>query len=117
MIRVIVEHHLKDGHDIGHLLLDLHMLAVLQKGHISNETLMDARNSNIVSVLSTWQNVEDWDAWESSQERAKIIDEIQPMLARKSQIKVYEIMSPADFDYFVDPESWVQELERPHFEG
>ena len=38
MVRVIVERKLKHGEDIGRLLLDLHMIAVLQKGHVSNET-------------------------------------------------------------------------------
>ncbi len=117
MIRVIVERHLKDGHDIGRLLLDLHSIAFLQKGHISNETLMNVRNNNIVTIVSTWQNLEDWDVWESSKERAKILDEIEPMLAGETQVKIYEIVSPSDFDYFVDPVGWVQGHERPHFEG
>jgi heme-degrading monooxygenase HmoA len=117
MVRVIVERQLKSGEDIGRLLLDLHMIAVLQKGHISNETWIDVNNNHAVAVFSTWQRLEDWKAWESSKERAKIISRIDPLLAEKAQIKIYEIMSPLDCQYYVDPESWIQEHEHPHFEG
>lgn len=117
MIRVIVERQLKKGTDIGRLLIDLHMIAVLQKGHVSNETWTNVNDNHEVSVFSTWLNLEDWKAWEASKERAKIVDRIDPLLAKKAQIRIYEIMSPLDYEYYVDPESWVQEHEHPHFEG
>lgn len=117
MIRVIVERQLKNGNDIGRLLLELHMIAVLQKGHISNETWINTKNERTIAVLSTWKSLEDWSTWESSPDRAKILNKIEPLLAKKPQIKIYEIMSPVDYEYYLDPESWIQEHEHPHFEG
>ena len=117
MIKVIVEREVKNWQDIGRLLHNLHMIAFLRKGHISNETLINVRNNRIISVVSIWQSLEDWNAWESSKERAEILGQIEPLLAKKTQVKIYEIISPADFDYYADPESWMQEHEHPHFEG
>ena len=117
MIRVIVERQLKSGNDIGRLLLELHMIAVLQKGHLSNETWIDTDNDRVVIVLSTWQSLDDWKAWEASKERAKILSKIKPLLAKKTRIRTYEMMSPGDYEYYVDPGSWMQEHEHPHFEG
>ena len=117
MIRVIVERQLKNGGDIGRLLTELHMIAVLQKGHVSNETWINARNERDITVFSTWQRLEDWNAWESSKERAKILKKIGPILAEEAQVKIYEIMSPGEYEYYEDPVSWMQEHEHPHFEG
>jgi hypothetical protein len=71
----------------------------------------------VVAVLSTWQSLEDWKAWESSAKRSKIIKKIDPLLVKRAQIKIYEIMSPEDCEFFEDPVDWVQEHEHPHFEG
>jgi heme-degrading monooxygenase HmoA len=117
MVRVIVERQLKQGKDIGRLLLKLHMIAVLQKGHISNETWINAQNDCDIAVFSTWRRLEDWKAWENSQERANIINEIQPLIAEEAKIQIYEIMSPEDCEYYEDPESWTQVHEHPHFAG
>jgi antibiotic biosynthesis monooxygenase (ABM) superfamily enzyme len=117
MIKVSVERQIKNWKDIGHLLLELHMIAVLRKGHISNETLINVGNNQVITVVSTWQRLEDWKAWELSKERAEILEKIEPLLAKKTQIKIYEMISPADFDYYIDPESWIQAHDHPHFEG
>jgi len=117
MIRVTVERKLKNGEDIGRLLMDLHMIAVLQKGHISNETWIDASDNHNITILSTWQCIEDWKAWESSEERASIVSRIDPLLIEEARIKIYEMLSPLDYEYYVNPESWVQAYEHPHFEG
>jgi len=117
MIKVLVERQLKNGEDIGRLLLELHMIAVQKKGHISNETWADVGNDRKITVLSTWQSLEDWKVWESSPDRAKILSRIEPLLSQKTQISVYEIISPSDYDFFTDPITWMQEHEHPHFEG
>jgi len=117
MIRVVVEREIKNWEDTGHLLRNLHMIAVLQKGHISNETLINVGNNRVITVMSAWQSLDDWRAWEASKERAEILRQIEPLLAKKTRVAIYEMISPADFDYYVDPESWMQEHEHPHFEG
>lgn len=83
MIKVLVKRQLKHGEDIGRLLLELHMIAVQRKGHVSNETWIDVRNNRTITVLSTWQSLEDWKAWESSEDRAKILNRIEPLLSKK----------------------------------
>ena len=117
MIRVIVERQLKHGEDLGQLLTELKMLAILQKGHVSGETLMSVHNRDIVAIISTWQSLDDWQAWESSKEREELLKKINPLLAKEKQVKVFEIMSPQDCAYFEDPVCWMQEHEHPHFAG
>ncbi len=117
MIKVVVERELKHGEDIGRLLLELHMIAVQQKGHVSNETWINASDSRNIVILSTWQSLEDWKAWEESQSRLNILQKIEPLVAGKTKIDVYEIMSPSEYDYFIDPTTWMQGVEKSHMEG
>jgi heme oxygenase (mycobilin-producing) len=117
MIKVVIERQLKNGKDIGRLLLELQMIAVQQKGHVCNEVWADIGNDRHITVLSTWQSLEDWKTWESSKDRAKILSRIEPLLDQKTKIDIYDIMSPSDFTYFIDPQSWLQDHEHPHFEG
>jgi len=117
MIKVIVERQLKNGEDIGRLLTELDMIAVLQKGHIAGETLINVFNDREITIVSIWERLEDWKIWEISEERERIIRKIDPLLARKAQIKIYEVMSPDDRELFEDPGSWMQVHAHPHFEG
>jgi heme-degrading monooxygenase HmoA len=115
MVRVLVERQLKHGEDIGRLLLKLHMIAVLQKGHISNETWINTQNEREVVVISSWRSQDDWKAWEASKERAGIIDEIKPLIAEDAKVKIYELMTPEDCEYYEDPQAWMQTNQHPRF--
>jgi antibiotic biosynthesis monooxygenase (ABM) superfamily enzyme len=117
MVRVIIERELKHGEDIGLLLGNLNMMAVLQNGHLASEILVNPENNRCIAVMSTWQKLEDWTAWESSPERLKITQTIDPLIAGSAQVKIYSTLSPDDCAFFEDPSGWIQEHEHPHFEG
>ena len=117
MIKVIVERQLKNGQDIGRLLFDLHMKAVQQKGHISYETLISPNDNRTIVVISNWESLDDWKTWECSKKRAETASKIEPLLAKKEGIKVYDVISPMDIGLYADPQGWTQEHERPHFDG
>ncbi len=117
MIKVIVERQLKSGQDIGRLLFDLHMKAVQQKGHISYETLINPNDNRTIVVISNWESLEDWKTWECSKKRAELASKIEPLLAKKELIKIYDVISPMDIGLYADPAGWTQEHEHPHFDG
>ena len=71
------------------LLKELRSKAVAQAGYISGETLMNVDNPEEYLVISTWQSVDAWKAWESSRQREKIHDKIDALLRRKSEYGIY----------------------------
>jgi len=71
VIRVIIERKLKKGADVGSLLLKLRAAAMPHKGYISSETLIGVEDRSLVSVISTWNRLEDWKAWEAAEVRTK----------------------------------------------
>ena len=71
------------------LIKRLRSLAVAQPGYISGETLRSVANPDEYLVISNWQTVEDWKAWESSKERSDIQNRIDALLGGKTTYDAY----------------------------
>ena len=90
MITVIVERHIKEEKNLSQLLQELRILALNQPGHgyVSSQTLVDTEDSSVILVISTWQSLEDWRAWETSEDRTRVYQEIEPLLAEKPRVRI-----------------------------
>lgn len=93
MIKVVIERRLKKGEDISPLLRELRATAMHHPGYVTGETLVSAEDRSNIVVLSTWQKVEQWRMWEASASRARLCEQIQPLLVEKPKVKVYEIVA------------------------
>jgi heme-degrading monooxygenase HmoA len=113
----MIERQLKKREDIGRLLLELRMAAMPRKGYVSGETLVSTKSGSTILVISTWQSLEQWKAWETSEERAKINRKIEPLLSRKPAIKIYQVLSSEELEYLEDPEGWMHKKERLSLDG
>ena len=71
------------------LILELRTLATLQPGYMSGETLRNAKNPEEYLVISTWRSIDDWRAWEASNERAQIQGKIDSLLETKTEFEIY----------------------------
>lgn len=71
------------------LLVQMRSKATAQPGYISGETLRNIDNSEEYLVISTWQSVDVWKAWQASKERAEIQDKIDALLGEKTQYGLY----------------------------
>jgi len=117
MIRVIIERRLKKGEQISSLLRQLRTGAMGARGYIGGETLVDTEDANIIMVISTWKSVEDWRAWETSERRVFLDRQVKSLLVEPPVIRTYRILSTEELEYLEDPASWLQERERPSFNG
>ena len=90
-VRVIIQREVKPGQEAGlqHLMVQARSKALKAKGYISGETLRAVDNPNNFLVLSTWNSVEDWKAWESDPERAKLQMEMAPLLQGRENCAIY----------------------------
>ena len=91
MIKVIVERHVKEGNSLPPLLRELRAAAMHQPGYITGETLVSTEDKSIVVVISTWRSLEDWKIWETSETRARLYQQIEPLLAEKPKVRTYQI--------------------------
>jgi len=74
------------------ILLRLRSDAMQYPGFVSAENLINRRDVSIVIIISTWEKVEDWEMWENSELRLKLLREAEPVLEDKTRAASYGIM-------------------------
>ncbi len=77
------------GKDLSVLLNRLRALTMQQPGYISGETLKRADKPGSYLVISTWQSMEHWREWVSSDERAGIQSQIDDLIKTETLYEAY----------------------------
>ena len=90
-IKVIITRKVAKGKqkDLLPLLVSLRAMAMNQKGYISGETLKGISDPDEFMVISTWNSLEDWNAWNNNPERGEIQSKIDAILEEKTIAKAY----------------------------
>jgi heme-degrading monooxygenase HmoA len=90
-IRIIIDRKVRKGKesDFARMLRELRSKAIPSKGYISGETLRAQGDPHNYIVISTWQSLQDWKAWEKQPERKKIQAKIEKLMARPTKTKIY----------------------------
>ena len=90
-IKVIITRKVARGKekDLLPLLMELRTRAMGQRGYISGETLKGVSDPDEFLVISTWNRLEDWRAWEENPERKRIQEKIDAVLDEKTTAKAY----------------------------
>ena len=95
MLRIIIERHVKENKqgDLMSLLRELRAAALHQPGFVTGETLANTEDASIISTLSTWRSLDDWKAWEKSESRNRLHQQIEPLLVEKPRVSIYQVMA------------------------
>ena len=95
MVRILIERHLKEGkrEDLMPLLRQLRTAAMHQSGYVTGETLASTEDASFIAVLSTWRSLDDWKAWETSEPRTRIYQQIESLLLEKPKVSIYKVMA------------------------
>jgi heme-degrading monooxygenase HmoA len=90
-VKIIIKRKIPKGKEgqLLPLLLELRSKATTQPGYISGETLRNVNDPEDYVVISTWQSVEDWKAWEASKGRAEMQNKIDSLLGARTTYGVY----------------------------
>ena len=95
MVIVEIELRTNDIVKILHSLREMRIEVMKQPGYISSNTLVGVEEPSLISIVTIWQSVKDWKAWEKSQTQIKIFKRIIPLLMEKSKIKIFRYLSYA----------------------
>jgi len=92
MIRVIIERSIAEGLEEPYeqAIRRTIQQAVQAPGFISGESLRDLNKPNHRVVVSTWQSVAHWNAWESSDPRKDQLGELSVMLEGGEKVTMLE---------------------------
>lgn len=69
--KILIKRRFKEGNtpQIVQLLNEIRKIAMSWPGYQSGETLTKSGYPNDMVVISTWQSLEEWQAWKESNER------------------------------------------------
>jgi len=92
-IKIVIKRQFKaDTAEKAFALLNKFRLDAMNlPGYISGETWINHYDSCIVTVVSTWQTVEDWIRWEESDLRAANEEKLESLLEKQTKFEVYDL--------------------------
>jgi heme-degrading monooxygenase HmoA len=92
MVRVIIEHQVKNAGDVETvlgLIRELRDEAMKRWGYITGETLVNTEDERNVLVISTWNSRENWKEWDTSEKRLNLTEGINRLLAEPYKVRTY----------------------------
>jgi len=91
-IKVFIKRHVRKGkaEDALALLNEVRSQALKQPGYISGETLVNHYDPCNITVVSTWQTIEDWIRWEESDARATKEDQLESLQEGPANFEIYD---------------------------
>ena len=92
-IKIFIKRHIQEDKMEGalSLLKQFRIAAMGQPGYISGETLVNHYDPRSVTVVSTWQTVEDWISWQESDVRARNEAQLDEMLEQPTKYEIYDV--------------------------
>jgi heme-degrading monooxygenase HmoA len=90
-VKVIIERTVSADNqaELAELLKELRARAIRQQGYISGETLFSVDRSGTHLVISTWESLRDWKAWENDPKRLELSGRIEALLSAPSKSSVF----------------------------
>lgn len=92
-VRVFIKRYIKAGKTeaVVELLKDVRSQALKQPGYISGETLVNHYDPCNITVVSTWQTIDDWIRWQESDERATTEDQLEGFQEGPAKFEIYDL--------------------------
>ncbi len=91
MIKVIEGHKVKPDIKIQDIFLKVRSNAMQYPGFVGAENLVRKGDPSIVVFVSTWNDVENWKAWEMSNVRTELNRQLLGLLVEESKENIYQI--------------------------
>jgi len=96
-VKVLIKRYFKEEStaDARGLINEFRKNAMNQAGYISGETWVNHYDPRSMTVLSTWQTVEDWIRWQESDERDANEARLRSLQAAPATFEIYDLATTA----------------------
>jgi heme-degrading monooxygenase HmoA len=90
-VKVIIERSVSPDNqaEVAELLKDLRAKAIRQQGYVTGETLFSVDRPGTHLVISSWESLRDWKAWEKDPDREVVVSKIEALLTAPSKVSVF----------------------------
>jgi heme-degrading monooxygenase HmoA len=79
---------IKEAHE---LLARLREAGTVRAGFVSGHTLTSAEDPHTLLVISTWTDTKNWRAWQASEKRRQISDQISELLETSENVAIFHV--------------------------
>jgi heme-degrading monooxygenase HmoA len=92
-VKIFIKRYVKKGkaQEAVELLKDVRSHALKQPGYISGETLINHYDPCNITVISTWQTIDDWIRWQESDERSAKEDQLESLQDGPTTFEIYDL--------------------------
>jgi pentatricopeptide repeat protein len=92
-VKIFIKRYVKKGktQEAVELLKDIRSQALKQPGYISGETLINHYDPCNITVVSTWQTIDDWIRWEESDERSAKENQLEGLQEGPADFEIYDL--------------------------
>ncbi len=92
-VKVFIKRNFKKGntHEAVELLKEVRSYALKQPGYISGETLINHYDPCNITVVSTWQTIDDWIRWEESDQRSAQEKQLEALQEGPADFEIYDL--------------------------
>ena len=92
-VKVFIKRYVKKGKtkEAVELLKDVRSHALKQPGYISGETLVNHYDPCNITVVSTWQTIDDWIRWQESEERSEKEEQLEGLQEGPANFEIYDL--------------------------
>ena len=95
MIKGFVGCKVKKERDLEPILLKLRSHAAQYQGFKGMENLVGEENAYVVTMVSTWDTLEDWKSWAQSKITQELLRQAEALLVEEPRVTTYRMMMPA----------------------
>ena len=97
-VKILIKRHFKQDSTkkAFELIKNFRHDALNRSGYISGETWINHYDPCQITVVSTWQSVDDWIQWEESDQRAANEAKLKDLLIGPAQFEVYDVGGGSD---------------------
>jgi len=104
-VKVLIKRRFKNANsrNVSKVIVESRKHAMAENGYISSETLCSSDDPNLILVLSTWKERENWDNYMNSPIRKQTEEKYVDLFARPTSYEFYNLglpfaLSDNDFD-------------------
>lgn len=90
-IKVLIKRKFKEGtaKDAYNLLMQLRAVSTIAPGFVSGQTLISAKDTHELLVISTWTGKKRWEEWRATDKRKEISNKIAELLETPEHYEIF----------------------------
>ena len=92
MIKIIIERRIMPGleEEYEEAAREAMRFSLGARGFVGGETLVERGSSDRRLIIVKWRDLNAWNEWYTSEERARVMQRILPLLTEDETIRIYE---------------------------